>query len=70
MFGGTSTSTLDRRTPLLTVLLLAGVLLVQVAVGYRTPSSAEQIVMPACIAVFGLLLLDAVWTRVSRRFAD
>lgn len=63
-------NTLDRKTPLLTVLLLAGVLLVQVAVGYRSLASAEAIVVPACLAVCGLLLLDAVSTRVSHRLAD
>lgn len=70
MLGTLHASTLDRKTPLLTVLLLAGVLLVQVAVGYRSLASAGEIVVPACIAVFGLLLLDAVGTRLHRRLAD
>lgn len=70
MFGSPPTSTLDRRTPLLTVLLLAGVLLVQVAVGYRSVGSAGEILVPASLAVFGLLLVDAVWASVSRRLAD
>jgi purine-cytosine permease-like protein len=69
MIGTLPASTLDRRTPLLIVLLLAGVLLVQVAVGYRSLASAEGIVVPACIAVFGLLLLDAIGRRLSRRLA-
>ncbi|MFC5367118.1 hypothetical protein [Salinirubrum litoreum] len=70
MLGTLPASTFDRRTPLLTVLLLAGVLLVQVAVGYRSLASAEAIVVPACIAVFGLLCLDVVGTGVHRRLAE